>query len=90
MQEKKLYAQARAHAHAREGFCDFGQETGMSQRINENLSRHNNAANDYVRRKSRQTGEYTDQFTTVPDNRTAEEVLSRLPKCCQQKEQDGH
>lgn len=62
----------------------------MSQRIKENLSRHNNAANEYVRTKSRQTGEYIDQFTTVTDNLTAEEVLSRLPKCCQQKGQDGH
>lgn len=62
----------------------------MTQRIRENLSRHNNAANDYKRLMSRQTGEYIDQFTTVDDNRTAEEVLSRLPKCRQQKEQDGH
>ncbi|KKM77862.1 hypothetical protein LCGC14_1365770 [marine sediment metagenome] len=31
-------------------------------------------------------GEYVDEFTTVIDNRTAKEILSRLPKCCQQKD----
>lgn len=62
----------------------------MSLRIREDLRGHNNAANDYVREKTQQTGEYIDAFTTIPDSRTAEEILSRLPKCCQQKEQDGH
>ena len=28
------------------------------------------------------TGEYIDQFTTVPDLRTTEEILSQVPKCC--------
>ena len=29
-------------------------------------------------------GEFIDGFTTVPDNRTTEEILSRKPKCCEQ------
>lgn len=31
--------------------------------------------------------EFVDQFTTVPDRRTAEEVVSREPKCCKQQEE---
>lgn len=27
------------------------------------------------------TGEYIDQFTTVPDLRTTDEILAREPKC---------
>ena len=64
----------------------------MSQRIRENLNRKNNAAKDYKRRMLKETGEYIDQFTTVLDNRTAAEILSRLPKCCkkQQKKEPKH
>lgn len=54
----------------------------MSLRIAENLSGHNDAANDYVRLKSRQTGEFIDQFTVVPDNRTAEEVVDQIKRFC--------
>jgi hypothetical protein len=57
----------------------------MSERIRENLSSRRNAARDYKILRTQQTGEYIDQFTTVPDSRTVEEVLSRRPKCCQQK-----
>ena len=66
----------------------MGQKIEMSQRIRENLRRQNDAAKEYVRDKTYQTGEYIDQFTTVLDNRTAAEILSRLPKCCQQKRKE--
>ncbi len=32
-------------------------------------------------RQAHKTGEYIDQFTTVPDNRTTEQVFSQLPAC---------
>ena len=54
----------------------------MSWRTRENLNGHNDAARDYVREKTELTGEYIDQFTTVPDNRTIDEILNRVPKCC--------
>ena len=53
----------------------------MSLRTRENLDGKNDAAHDYVRDMTKRTGEYIDQFTTVTDNRTAEEVMSRVPKC---------
>lgn len=59
----------------------------MSLRIQENLEGKNYDADEYVRRMTRLTGEYIDQFTTVPDRRTPEEVLSRKPKCCEQIEE---
>lgn len=40
------------------------------------------AADEYVAEMTRLTGEYIDQFTTVPDLRTIDEILSRIPKCC--------
>jgi hypothetical protein len=51
-------------------------------RIGNKLSGHNDAERDYVQRMTKETGEYIDQFTTVPDHRTTEEILSRVPKCC--------
>jgi len=57
-------------------------------RIDENLSGHNDAARDYVRLKSKQTGEYIDQFCTVPDNRTTEEVLDQLSRFCTPEENE--
>lgn len=39
-------------------------------------------AAEYSRAMTAKTGEYIDQFTTVPDLRTTEEKLSRVPKCC--------
>lgn len=53
----------------------------MSQRIREKLDGSLNNIQDYKDWKRRQTGEYVDQFTTVPDNRTTEEILSQKPKC---------
>lgn len=61
----------------------------MSQRIDENLSGHNDAARDYVRLKTKQTGEYIDQFTTVPDNRSAEEVVDQLLRFCTPKDEEN-
>ena len=58
----------------------------MSLRIDENLSGHNDAARNYVREKTRQMGFYVDQFTTVPDNRTADEVIDQLLKFCAPEE----
>lgn len=54
----------------------------MSQRIQENLSGHNNAAKDYVQSMTKKTGEYIDQFTTIHDFRTTDEILAKAPKCC--------
>lgn len=48
----------------------------MSERIRERLKR-----SEPLHRIV--NGEFVDMFTTVPDNRTVEEVLSRRPKCCQ-------
>lgn len=38
---------------------------------------------DELNRLQRKLGnrEYIDPFTTVPDNRTTDEILSRVPKC---------
>jgi len=33
-------------------------------------------------------GEFIDQFTTAMDDRTDEEILARVPKCCQKKEKN--
>ena len=53
----------------------------MSLRIRENLDGKNDVARDYVRRMTKKTGEYIDQFTTVKDTRPTDEILSREPKC---------
>lgn len=71
---------------AEAGDAILGDE--MSQRIRENLDGKNDAAHDYVRRMTKLTGEHIDQFTTVKDNRTAEEVMSRVPKCCRKSKDD--
>ena len=55
----------------------------MSERIRERLRGQNDMARDYVESMTKQTGEYIDQFTTVVDSRTAAEIMSRKPKCCQ-------
>ena len=54
----------------------------MSLRIREHLNGHNANADEYVREMTERTGEYIDQFTTVPDPRTTDEILDRVPKCC--------
>ncbi len=59
----------------------------MSLRTQENLQGKNTATDEYVRKMTELTGDYTDQFTTVPDPRTTDEILSRVPKCCRKQEQ---
>ena len=54
----------------------------MSQRTRENLSENRIDERIERFRKAQQTGEYIDQFTTAKDNRTTDEILSRVPKCC--------
>ena len=53
----------------------------MSLRIRENIQGHNAAAEEYVREMTELTGEYIDQFTTVPDYRHTK-LPSLVPKCC--------
>jgi len=43
---------------------------------------YDGGAEEYSRRMTRLTGEFIDQFTTVPDLRTTKQILSRVPKCC--------
>lgn len=54
----------------------------MSLRIREKLEGKIRDADEYVRTMTELTGEYIDQFTTVPDPRTTDEILAREPKCC--------
>ena len=48
---------------------------------------YDDAAREYVRDMSKRTGQYIDQFTTVPDPRTpmqkVDDAMARKPKCCQ-------
>lgn len=53
----------------------------MSQRIEERLRRTEESYRII-------NGEFVDQFTTVIDHRTTEEILSREPKCCVEREND--
>lgn len=59
----------------------------MSQRIRERLYGDEYTASAERLRKAHQTGEYIDQFTTIPPE-DAKVTLDRLPKCMQRKENE--
>lgn len=44
-------------------------------------TRDDSGGREYSQEMTARTGEYIDQFTTVPDHRTTEEILAREPKC---------
>ena len=52
----------------------------MNQRIDENI-KGELPSKEYSNYMTKLTGEYIDEFTTVIDRRTTEEILSREPKC---------
>lgn len=53
----------------------------MSQRIRDRLQGDEYIASAERLRKAHQTGEYIDQFTTIPLE-DAKVTLERVPKCC--------
>lgn len=53
----------------------------MSLRIREKLQGKTRDADEYVETMTHRTGEYIDQYTTVKDHRTTEQILAREPKC---------
>ena len=55
---------------------------GRGENYRAREKRGGSCSDEYVKEMTELTGEYIDQFTTVPDLRTTDEILSRVPKCC--------
>ena len=64
------------------GDAILGEEMNIGETNREFADRMGGRDDRYALMRKLGNREYIDEHTTVPDTRTTDEILSRVPKCC--------